>query len=412
MNHHRCRRRSRWGPLLAPAVAAVLAVGFPLAGYAQVLPKEIVEAANADTPQTAQAIQQYIAAQVKKLTGDNARDRATARIDLERTVASQTASPSFLAAYAQELGRQLLQVADNKSVAVRLNAAIASYGVARRSGGPQLIEITRKFMSDGAEPVALWGVKAAAFLLPGELRGGGGGGAANNKKSLAAAVVETTERFPDSGPIAEEAYDALTLGVGTAQPLPGVTPAMLRAVAPQVMELLQRRVELYKGLLPANPFADVDAATFLTFQGVWDALQPPERLRAGQLLDDLIGLGGQQAQAAGADVDPELSKMLQYAGSAMSVLGGRLKDNNLQAAGKALGQISARSTGGDIAKRTEALVAAVQANPQFKGIKPAPKFSPAAAEPAQPATPAPPAEGGAAPGNSTAARPETGAQPQ
>jgi hypothetical protein len=407
MNHHRCRRRSRWGLILAPAAAAaLLAVGFPLAARAQVLPKEVVEAANADTPQTTQAIQQYIAAQVKKLTGDNARDRKDARNDLERTASSQTASPSFLSAYAAELGRQLVPVAGNKSVPVRLNAAIASYGVARRSGGLQLADITRKFMSDDAEPVALWGVKAAGVLLPAELRGGG----ANNKDSLTATILATTERFPDSGAIAEDAYDALTLGIGAGgQPLAGVTPAMIRAVAPKVMDLLQRRVELYKGLLPANPFADVDAGTFLTFQGVWDSLQPPERLRAAQLLNDLIGLGGQQAQAGGADVDPELSKMLQYAGSAVSVLAGRVKDANLQAAGKALGTISPRTTGDDVAKRAAALTAAMEANPQLKGLKPPPKFSPTAAEPAQPATPA---EGGGAaqPGNTAAARPAAGAE--
>src|SRR5437763_1905178 len=70
-------------------------------------------------------------------------------------------------AYATALNNALLPLFRNPDARVRLDAAIVAGRVAGRIGTPQfLAPAALAAVNDKAEPVVLWGVKAAYYIIP------------------------------------------------------------------------------------------------------------------------------------------------------------------------------------------------------------------------------------------------------
>lgn len=333
------------------------------------LAREVYEAQNASVPTIRGQIEQFIKGHTANLAGANARAQQLSREALERAVSHPTATSSFHNVYATAANQALSPLADNDNMRVRLNAAIASAQVASRAANAGQADVTLKFMNDNAEPVALWGVKGAQYILPYTI--------ANKQDKVAPAVMAAADIHPNSGPIIEEAYNALGLGFPN---LPAsATPAVLQASASRVMEMLDSRLPQYQLGLPAAPAADVRAISFLFFVRVWNALSPADQQRAVQQLSDLVSLASQHAALSGPDAD--LLRVLNQSASAMEVLAGFTKNQALVAVARPLSpeRLNDRVPADEIAKRAQAAVDALAA--QFKGLRAPPKYDPNAPPP-------------------------------
>src|SRR5690606_31201995 len=114
--------------------------------------------------------------------------------------------PAYLDAYARALNDALVKLPDDASVRANLNAAIATARVAEAADNYNLADAVIAFMGNDSMPVALWGIKAAEYILPHELRNPL---YANDPKVLTA-IQQTLESNP-AGPIIDEAYETLRL---------------------------------------------------------------------------------------------------------------------------------------------------------------------------------------------------------
>ena len=139
-----------------------------------------------------------------------------------------------------------------------------------------------KFVSDKADPVVLWGVKAHTSLIPVMLKATPTG----DDPLLKGLVPALKDNLV--APIMQETYEGLRLNL--VQDRRSVTPDMIKAVAPVVQDLLAARIAKYETGLPDNPVVDTLATTFLVDADVWQQQTLEQRTRTAQLIVNLIGM--------------------------------------------------------------------------------------------------------------------------
>jgi hypothetical protein len=167
----------------------------------------------------------------------------------------------------------------------RLNAAIVVARVADIANNTKLEKAVLALL-DKAQPEALklWGMRGARPLLPELVK-------VNGEKPLITAILETVKQFPDNGPLAEDAYEALNPRNATAKAVPTIVDALL--------DLTAFRIEIYKNgvpgqggktLLPDLPDADSTPFQNMFNQGVWVALDKNKKqdVRSMQLACELL----------------------------------------------------------------------------------------------------------------------------
>jgi hypothetical protein len=195
-------------------------------------------------------------------------------------------SAAYLAKYAEILNTQILNVLkDVKDRRARLNAAIVVARVADIANNTKL-EKSVLALLEKTQPEELksWGMRAARPLLPELVK-------VNAEKPLIELITTTVKQFPENGPLAEDAYDALNPRNAMGKSVPTIVDALL--------DLAAFRIEIYKNGVPGGggktlmpDLPDADSTPFLNIfnQGVWSNLDKAKKqdARSMQLACDLM----------------------------------------------------------------------------------------------------------------------------
>lgn len=167
---------------------------------------------------------------------------------------------------------------------------------------------------------------------------------------LLSGVVDTVKAHNDSGPIIEEAYQALTLDDFKNVPPP--EDASIAAVLPDVYRLLEYRISLYAAGVPTSPLADNYATLFLTRSKVWKPETPAQQLQtmrvSYQLIEGLTGLLG-NPNIQNRD---DLVLLTRQSGRAFEVIGDATQDQQLHDAAAQIADVTGQTDPSELAKRT------------------------------------------------------------
>jgi hypothetical protein len=333
---------------------------------------------NAGNPAARQGeIEKFISTQVTRLQKGKESDRQEARdaIVKESTMIGGQPNAAFLDVYATVLNKQLVPLAKSGDAHVRLNAAIALQKVARNANNAALADAATALANDSGTGVALWATKGAQAILPPLATTG------TNTK-LTAAVVAAVKKHPDSAEVAEEAYKALTMEFP--RDLKRLNAQAVPVLLPDALRLFEFRVGLYFTRTPPAPELEKNGATFLTFGAVWN--HPAAAKHHGaimQSLANLIGVAAQHAAARGPGANKEFIDLLRETGNVLAVVGGAVKDADMQAAAKALNDMPAKADAEQLAEIADKAFEVIKA--KFPNTKPAPTIEEgaAAAEPVE-----------------------------
>jgi hypothetical protein len=385
--------------------------------YANPIPNDVKTSPNALTQGQMTVIGNFVDAEMANLKSGKAENEKAARKALEDAavaVGDPRASAQYLSGYGMVVDQKMAQlVSSNQPLQVRLNAGIALAHVAARTDNGTLKNSTTALVLDNSEPVALWGVKAAKYVVPHLLDLGTAG-------PLDAAIVNAVGKFKNDGAIVEDAYDDFTgdmIQVGSeASPAPATR---LSAAIDPLVKLMEMRAAVYAAAqtapqvgdgpdLPAEPEADNRAFLIIASPTVWKAAKPTQQAlmcRAGlDLIDQIIPLVDATPPRT-PNVDPpellrkeDLIAVITHAGSAFKVLAALTNESPggpiSTAAGMLTpGSVNAQTPSATIKDRLSALEAALTA---VNLVAPAMPLPPIPSKVA-PATSTPPARPAATP---------------
>lgn len=314
-------------------------------------------------------INQYIAqAMIELKSSDPARQQA-GRDALINFVAPAPnppqPSPTFMLMYAQALNQQLAAIANATDLRTRLNAAIATAKVAEKNDNEKLVPTITALLNDKNEAVALWGMKAAKFVIP---RGTEGA-------KLIQQVVETARRFPSSTTIA---YQALISGPGPSAP-----------AIDALHKLMQARIDLYRTEVPTDPLAEYLAMNQLVDTKWWSAQNAAQQQKTRQLLTNLASVAGQRLVLSDtADNRAAMAELIKRIGRSFGAIAIRTPGKEplakkMDDLTKGLGPAMAAS---QIAAASDGMVTAIRADfsdlsapPKLNATNPAPATTKAGA---------------------------------
>jgi hypothetical protein len=274
------------------------------------------------------AIKQYVGKFVKQLTGEDRQASADARRELIKPT-DPTANPSagFMTAYSIAISQQLKPAVDHPDALVRLNAALVIESLARRGAGGPFEPLIVQLIGDSSAGLAVWGLRAGAWLLPDQLTAAGGPGA------LVQAVANVPLLLPESAPAIEEAYDALAKRLGDAEFARGLGArrgALFSAVAGELQGLLTSRLSIDTTGSRVSPMSDERALRFLLTSG-WNETSPEQQTRSIELANQtlLVALERLKQQRAAAVDATENIELIKKVGTSLQVTALQTKDSQL-----------------------------------------------------------------------------------
>lgn len=379
-----CNRPAAWIVVTALAVPLLIPVQ-PAAAQAPI-PDAIKTGTEPERQRI--AVQQYIKAQVERLSSTDPAARAAAR-DALVSESGATAAPSaganaptasYIDVYATELNAELSRVltAAETPMEAKLNAAIVVQRVARGDRNARLEPSAKAAMSAKADPVALWGVKASAQLVPASL------GVRPRNNDLLAQVLATTQARK-SDVLVVDAYDALTLTTYSTpadQLRVSIPDARWRELVPLVWPALAKhwsaRLERFDpgagtnaSGSPVDPSAEQIPASFVGSVRTWPALQPAQQLEAAQLLINQLSAAAERVVAGGDDREA-FGNVARRTAAALSVIGDTEGNAALRDAGRAAAGLGPNATVAAVRQAATAVITAARAVPKFAKLQPPP----------------------------------------
>jgi hypothetical protein len=317
-----------------------------------------------------QVIETFVTENATRLRAKSPQVISEGRRALISMVLSGDPSTMFLFTYGKIVSQHVGAVADDEQLLTRLNAAIVIGEITERVPDTRMAPVALRFIDDEDTAVAIWGMKSATMMLPRMASQG----VLSSKEPLVGAVSAAFIAHP-SGPVAGEAYRALTLEY----PLPGnqqlTAPQMTAAipvVVPEILEVLQVRVALaFAGPLE-DPWVETMPAGFLTRTQVWQAMTTEQQNQTVALLAGLANATADHvATISGKEQREPLMGLLQKSiGGGFQVIGRDfVKAPRLEQAGKALGLLRSDATAEQLSEATAALNEAVKSAPQFKDVE-------------------------------------------
>ena len=338
----RSARRPDLGSIrrVVPAVALAAALGFGAwtgAANGQTvksLPSQVIVGTDPNAIRAAAG--PFVKQQAKRLADAGPAEAADARQSLLSPLAGGAATGQFLATYASEIADAIAPVATNNDPRVRLNAAIVVARVAEASGSTDLTDPIKTLLQDSSPGVVIWAVKASASVLPfvqnDQLL--------RQRAQLDQAVVAAVKANPDSGPIAQEAYNALILKLDNRgfmqNPPQGYVGRVLPGALESVHEMLAFRLDLYgAGVTPPEPAVEQQPVNFLVDVTVWPRQTPPGRQRSIEQMAALALRASEALNDPGAQ-DDGLKPLLAVIGSGFRVVGQLENQSSLGAAAQRL----------------------------------------------------------------------------
>jgi hypothetical protein len=324
-------------------------------------------------------VTRYVKAAVTDLESGDEAKIVQARVALVAPARVAAAAPAFNAFFAQQLSQTIGASYDKLSLPAKLNAAIIVTEAARKTRDPALAPVIAKITGENSSGLVTWGLRASAPILPRLLQGNApvGPGA-----DLLRNIVAAPTKFIESGEIAQDAYDALTTEVLKSGPDALPTAARNQAIPhliTAVQDVMNARLEAFKGNAgtpPPGPKAELQAFRFLRLTA--DLATPPqtaETLRglAAMLnvVSPIIVAGGQPVQ-----VDRDLRDVVKTIGAEAQIAGGKLKADDLTAAGRELSANGGPGTPAAVLGNF-ATKAAAQLEATANKLAPAPTTAPA-----------------------------------
>jgi hypothetical protein len=310
----------------APGATAPTPPTPPPASTAVSAPVTVGQEAYADPSGKHLVIVDFITRNLTNLLNDgdaaaqgNARNNLTvAAVNL---VNGAPPSPTFMLEYGKELNNAFLLKLDAKANATlrqRLNIAIVTARVAYVTENVTLVPTTIKLINDPAEPVMLWGLKAAQkqmltvmkFKAPG-----------NKMPPLLEAISPAVLKHP-SGPAFAEGYLALT----------AVDPM----VATELIKLWGSRLAQYQEKAPPeDPGEDGKPVYILTTAEMWKTVVNNKKMQTDvmQRISDQTSVAAQWAdKITTGEKHDQLVKLVVQCASGCAVVGINIKDNALSSA--------------------------------------------------------------------------------
>jgi len=324
-------------------------------------------------PAEIQTVDAFVKAQMQRLIKGDSAAQSGARDTLinQATLRGKPSEAAFLDAYAAALNQSIQeQISADTPLRVRLNAAIVTARIAEMASNTRLADATLRWLGDKESPVVLWGMKAARYVLPPMLDNE----PLAQRVKLPQAIVQAVERTK-SGPVLQEAYSALSLGVfnsGTSV----VKTNWLNQSLPALFEILGDRVKQYAAGVPSEPQAENLATAMLVHPQVWPKLTAEQRVQAVQAMNDFIVLGASRFAAA-ANNTPEaesLAAMVSGTAKALWVVGTRMGSSALVELSTRLSKIDARSSGKEAVELAGEVHPLVTAIAEFRNVTPPPKL--------------------------------------
>lgn len=357
-------------------IAAVPALNIQPAALAQAIPENIKSATAVD--QITPPIQSFIRAQVGRLKGTDATARAAARDALVSesgaTAAAGSISAAYRDVYASVLNAELATLFPASPLETRVNAAIVAARVAPRDINAHLDGVARAALADPQQPVILWGLKAAAQLIPASLSAR----PANN--TLLASVAKAAAANLNST-LVVDAYDALTLTShsGDIRQLRDQIPddrwrKLVPLVFPELGKLWQARLELFASGAPIDPSPERIPAVFVTsLRGNWQLMTQQQQAQAMQWMINQLSLAGERALQSPQEKELFIGTVYRSTAAALLVVGEAEGNEALQTAGRSAAGLSGTAQAGTIQQATENVISAVRATPKFAQLQTPPK---------------------------------------
>ena len=333
------RRLARRAAGLVPALAlaAGLAAALPHVALAQIgggnsLPGAVLN--SPETPESRQAINAFLDAQLAKLMTADAPAVAAARDALIDPIRAPGTSLAFRNVYGELVAAKFTdaldkaapapgdEVQDAKNALIRLNLAIVTERAARYTQSEQLGTVVAKLIADPAAQVSLWGVKAASPLLPLLLDNA----LTTKRDATVPAIVAAARRFPDNGPLAEEIYETLKMRIfdRTSPPAAAAFDNGVPVVLPAVLDVMGLRTAKYGtgGQTPVEPLAEQNALVFVTYPEVWRRLSAADKGRSVGTIRDLMNAAvAAAAEQPSQQARKDLTTLLARIGSALQTVG-------------------------------------------------------------------------------------------
>ncbi len=350
MNHRHCF-----------AFTLILALGIASAAFGQArttaLPSAIKTSESLSDEQR-NRVEKWIAGQLDDLQGNDPDAVKAAREALSTEVQAppaNNATVGYMDVYAELLNKHIAALAKHPSMLVRLNAAIVTARVAKQAQNWRLGDAALAFMNDDTEPVAIWGLRAGQFTLPSLVRP-----PPLHKDILTPAILPVVKKFPRSGPIIEDAYDALSRWWEE----PNTVREMRLTEHKPLMDVLNYRLGEYKRRVPPDPPAD-GLATARLVGKIWSELNKAQQSEVTQAAMNLVSMICQQVAGNIAN-RPLLDDVFRTAGGAIWVIGQNVKDNSIVDASTVLIKAAAaQAPAAQIQQQCQALLQTLQANKDF-----------------------------------------------
>jgi hypothetical protein len=325
----------------------------------------VAQSAYADPGANRAVIVDFVTRNLTNLMNDtdtaaqtNARNNMTAAT----MTAGAPASPAFLFEYAKALNDAFLPKLDpkaNATIRQRLNIAIVTARVAYMAENVALQATTVKLINDPAEPVMLWGLKAAQKQVPLVLKAKLPG--QKGAPPLVASIVPAVFKHP-SGPVFAEAYLALT----TVDPI----------VYEELIKLWGNRLSQYQGKdAPDDPEVDGRPVFTLSTSEMWKTVlnNPAAQAKVMQMISDQTSVAAQWADKTPAgDKHDQLVKLVIQCAGACSVIGTNVKSTPLQQASEKPSRlnIGTLTQGTNMQEMVRPIVDAIKA--AFPSVQPPP----------------------------------------
>jgi hypothetical protein len=214
-------------------------------------------------------------------------------------------------------------------------------------------------------------MKAAQFVLPDLIK-------AKAADKLVPKIVQVAAANP-TGAMTAEAYDALT-----------VEPAMAdKSILESILQLMEKRVALYKQGLPEDPGIEARPFNYLTQPLIWNngsLLASPQQVRVMQLAANLLAFAAQQADVADrtGGTREQLQSVLKGVSASLFVIASGKGQPELAAASQQLNKVS-DSSSTNFSAQVKPVIAEIRKSRGFEAVvepqlPTAPNTSPVAAQ--------------------------------
>lgn len=285
----------------------------------------------------AKSIRTFVETQLARLNSPSLSDQQEAR-DALLHECDTSASPVYVDTYVQSLVAALPQMLQGGNAHARLNAGVVVGRIAERTKNLRLKPAALALLADKDNGVQVWGARTARALMLPQLR-----------IQVTKDEPLLTEVLPAingnlSGYLVQELYEAYRLNILSERR--NLTPEMLKAVIPPLLELFGKRVALYAQAMPDQPQSETLATSFLGDSATWGLMTEPQKTQTLQNCSTLVaGIGSRITEL---DVkDPlsrarrdELIQTIRLVSSAVNVIAQLKGDKNLENAAGSMAQLN------------------------------------------------------------------------